>query len=74
MMGSIAKMLSGLARRVLPRSAHNANKVPMTVVPVAVMSASHKVFQATPQRPAPCTQPKPQTRSVATRSSRCIQA
>ena len=74
MMGSMARMLSGLDKRVLPRSAHKANKEPMTVVPVAVISASHKVFQATPQRPAPCTQPSPQTRSVATRSSRCIHA
>ena len=74
MMGSMAKMLSGLDNRVPPRSAHKASKVPMMVVPVAVKKASHRVFQATPQRPSPDTQPKPQTRSVATRSNRCVQA
>ena len=73
-MGSMANIFKGLAQRVPPRTAHRANIVPSTVVPVAVIKASHSVFQATPQRPALCKQPRPQTRSVATRSSRLGQA
>ncbi len=66
-MGSMASALSGRARRVPPRSAHSAMSVPMKVVPAAVSSARYKVFQATPQRMAPPTQPRPQMRSVPRR-------
>ena len=74
MIGSMASTLRGLCSRVPPRSAHKASKVPMTVVPKAVISASHKVFQATPQRLCPLRQAKPQTRSVATLCNKWGQA
>ena len=73
MMGSMASTFNGPARRVCPRSAHRASKSPMNVVPSAVASARPSVFQATPQR-LPARQPSDQTRSVARRSSRLLQA
>ena len=36
----------------------------IAVVPAAVSRARYSVFQATPQRTAPLTQPRPQMRSV----------
>ena len=67
MMGSMASTRSGPCRRTLPRSAISAIMVPRMVVPVAVSRASMSVFQATPQRTPPATQPTPQLRSLAMR-------
>ena len=39
MMGNMANTFRGRAKRVCPRSAHNAIKVPMRVVPAAVSRA-----------------------------------
>jgi hypothetical protein len=69
MMGSIASTFRGFCSRVPPRSAHSAISVPITVVPAAVSSARYSVFQATPQRVPPATQPSPQMRSVERRST-----
>ena len=68
MMGSSATMLSGLARRLLPRSAIRAIKVPSSVVLAAVIRASSKVFQATPQLGPPAKQPRPKLRALNRRS------
>ena len=69
MIGSSASTLSGLVNCFDPRSAYSAIKVPMNVVPAAVISARNSVFQATPQRTPPTRQPSPHTRSCARRSA-----
>ena len=67
MMGSSAITRSGPCQRRAPRSAIKAIMVPRMVVPVAVSSASTRVFHATPQLVPPDTHPSPQMRSVNTR-------
>ena len=69
MIGSSASAFSGRFSRCAPRSATSAIIVPSTVVPVAVSSARNSVFQATPQRTPPARQPRPQLRSLKTRST-----
>ena len=70
MIGSSASAFNGLARRRGPRSANSAIKVPISVVPVAVINARNSVFQATPQRTPPARQARPQTRSWPSRSAK----
>ena len=72
MMGNSAMTRSGPCQRRAPRSAIRAIMVPRMVVPVAVSSASTKVFQATPQLVPPDRQPRPQIRSVNTRPKKAV--
>ncbi len=70
MIGSSASTRSGVCQRLPPRSAIRAISVPRKVVPAAVSSASTSVFHATPQRTPPARHPRPQTRSVNTRTKK----